>query len=188
MMRGAAFKKLLGWRVLVMGAVLSASICSPVAAAAVVASQTLPPAGADDAIAAENTSNYIKTFTASFAAGPTARAASQLGPMHGDVSLKPAQRALATVNTAGALQVAIASGATIDIAADLLLTSSIAISGITDLVINGNGFKVDGQGSVRCFIIDGASAVTISDLIITNGYVRAHGRCISAKAMGCLLF
>jgi hypothetical protein len=59
---------------------------------------------------------------------------------------------------------------TINLAADINLTSMIMITNINGLVINGNGFKIDGQSIVRCFSIAGASTnVTMNSLTISNG-------------------
>jgi hypothetical protein len=88
-------------------------------------------------------------------------------------------RALTTTVTAmnqAAITSNLYSDTTINLGADILLTSTILIGSWTGLVIDGMGlFKVDGQGSVQCFKIDGpdvdgAIEVTLQNLIITNGF------------------
>ena len=73
------------------------------------------------------------------------------------------------------LQAAIADDTTIELAADIYLSSQIDIDGITGLVINGNGFKIDAGASSsdqrRCMYIDGGSQVTMNQLSVTGGYI-----------------
>ena len=82
----------------------------------------------------------------------------------------PLSRRTVTVSDQASLGTALSSDATIYLSADIYLTSTITIDGLTDLTINGNGFKVDGRGSVRCFYIV-TSEITINNLIITHGKV-----------------
>ena len=94
---------------------------------------------------------------------------------------RPRALTTVTVSTQSALNAALASGTTIELAANINLTttvdssyggSGVYISGKTGLVIDGMGvYKVDGQGSRRCFYIDGGSEVALQGLTITNGYV-----------------
>ena len=72
--------------------------------------------------------------------------------------------------TQAEFEAGIASDTTMEVTADIDLSSQIEIDGITGLVINGNGYKIDGQGSVRCMMIEGGSEVTINELTVTNGY------------------
>ena len=69
------------------------------------------------------------------------------------------------------LKTYIADGGTISIGADIFLTSTVKLNGVTDLVINGNGYKIDGQNLVLCFIISSGSSVELNELIISNGNV-----------------
>jgi len=59
---------------------------------------------------------------------------------------------------------------------DIALTATIAISGLTGVRINGKGFKVDGQGRVRCFLIENGAEVSFVNLIITNGKKVSFGQ------------
>lgn len=87
------------------------------------------------------------------------------------------------VSTEAELVAGIASAATLDLVADIYLTSTVKIASVTGLVINGHGFKVDGQNNVRCFSIVGHSGdpteVTFNNLAI------AHGSCNVAKGQSC---
>ena len=83
----------------------------------------------------------------------------------------PTHRKLVSVSTEAQLRAAIGSDVTIEITADIYLTSTISIYNKNNLVINGNGHKVDGQGVAQCFYISGStSVVEVNDLTITNGY------------------
>ena len=56
-----------------------------------------------------------------------------------------------TVSTQAQLTSALVTGNTVDLAADIYLSSTITITGLTSLVINGHGYKVDGQSSVLIY-------------------------------------
>ena len=75
---------------------------------------------------------------------------------------------------------AIADDTTIEVAADIYLSSQIVIYGITGLIINGNGFKIDAGASYSdrrgCIGIAGGSQVTMSQLTVTGGYAVSEGR------------
>ena len=75
-----------------------------------------------------------------------------------------------SVSTAAQLQAAIANHTTITLAGDIFLNITIEIHGKTAVLINGMGFKLDANRSVRCFHIDGGSNVEMRDLIVMNGY------------------
>ena len=77
-----------------------------------------------------------------------AAVASAARPMMNRDGARPVSRRMVTVTTQEELQAAIADDTTIEVAADIYLSSEIDIDGITGLVINGNGYKIDGQGSV----------------------------------------
>jgi hypothetical protein len=74
-----------------------------------------------------------------------------------------------TVTTQAELVAALANSVTIVFAADILLTSEVSIDGLTGLVINGKGFKIDGNNAVRCFRIDIGTEVAFANLTITRG-------------------
>ena len=78
-----------------------------------------------------------------------------------------------TVTTEADLVANLLNDTTIELGADILLTLALIIqSDHTGLVIDGMGlYKVDGQGSVRCFYVAGAAVdVVLQNLTITNGY------------------
>ena len=88
-----------------------------------------------------------------------------------------------TVSTQSDLIAALANGNTINLSNDIYLTSSgsvasektgIIIRGITGLIINGNGFKLDGQNSVRCLYIGDQSDVSFTNLNVTGGFVVSN--------------
>jgi len=57
----------------------------------------------------------------------------------------------------------------IELTKDIVLDNTIRILGITGVVINGNGFKVEGENAVRCFIIDqGFQYDTINGHVLTD--------------------
>ena len=83
-----------------------------------------------------------------------------------------------TVSTQSELNSALASGATIELAANIALTATVNsgagvyISGKTGLVIDGMGlYEVNGQNARRCFYITGHSEVALQGLTVTNGTV-----------------
>ena len=82
--------------------------------------------------------------------------------------------------TQAEFEAGIASDTTMEVTADIYLSSQIEIDGITGLVINGNGFKIDAGASSsdqrRCMYIDGGSQVTMNQLTVTGGYVVSEGR------------
>eukprot|EP00613_Pedinella_sp_CCMP2098_P029919 CAMPEP_0171739396 /NCGR_PEP_ID=MMETSP0991-20121206/34220_1 /TAXON_ID=483369 /ORGANISM="non described non described, Strain CCMP2098" /LENGTH=482 /DNA_ID=CAMNT_0012337029 /DNA_START=276 /DNA_END=1723 /DNA_ORIENTATION=+ len=86
-----------------------------------------------------------------------------------------------TVATRAELTSALTNNSVIELAADILmnpvgiegadpiLMNSVEIEGLTGVVIDGNGFKLDGNNSVRCLgVID--SALTINNIAITRGF------------------
>lgn len=85
----------------------------------------------------------------------------------------PMRRTTATVVVQNAyqLQKAVQDGSVsvVEIAADIHLADTINITSHPGLTIMGRSHKVDGLGSVRCFIVQ-ASFVDIHDLTIMNGY------------------
>lgn len=71
-------------------------------------------------------------------------------------------------------------GTVIEIDDDIVLTSfvnvlssntGLVIDAVTDLVINGNGHSISGQGNIRCVYIGStaSTSVTFNDLTISNG-------------------
>ncbi len=88
-----------------------------------------------------------------------------------------------TVTTQAELVAAIAiantvTGKSINIANDITFTTfthnmntGVGINGATNLVINGGGHTISGDGMMRCFNIEGDSAsVTFNDMTVTKGY------------------
>jgi hypothetical protein len=50
-----------------------------------------------------------------------------------------------------------------------LSNRSIIISNIVSLIIEGNGFKVDGQGLVGCFTLHNATSIRMHNLMVVGG-------------------
>jgi predicted outer membrane repeat protein len=71
------------------------------------------------------------------------------------------------------LQLAIESNTTVILSQDIYLTTSISISNVEGFILNGSGFKVDGQQTVSCFTISTNFGVSVfvHDLSVTNGFV-----------------
>ena len=68
------------------------------------------------------------------------------------------------------LKANIADDTTIDLAANINLTSSVKIVNTVGLLIEGNGFKVDGQHNGSCFAIhSGSKNIIFRNLTIMNG-------------------
>jgi len=87
------------------------------------------------------------------------------------LALVPVTEAVAvSVSTEAGLHAAIVAGNTVELAADIDLSAPISIDGITGLVIDGNGHKIDGQGRVRCFYINNGAEVKINKLKVTGGF------------------
>ena len=63
--------------------------------------------------------------------------------MNRDGARPVSRRMVVTVTTQAEFVAVIADDTTIELAADIYLSSQINIDGITGLVINGNGFKID---------------------------------------------
>jgi len=79
------------------------------------------------------------------------------------------------ITTAAMLTSALADNANIELAADITLSSTIDINGVTGVVIDGQLFNVDGNNNngntaVRCFKIGNRAEVTFINLTITNGF------------------
>ena len=104
-----------------------------------------------------------------------------------------------TVTTETELQNAIANDATIELGGNIMLTpvgggsSAITISGVTGLVINGNGYTIAfaslDSGNGRCFLINNNSEVTMNDLTISNGYTGVSNDVMTMPAFryACVL-
>ena len=88
------------------------------------------------------------------------------------------------VTTESELNAALLSGNTINFDSAISLTQStvcsnqgvtgVCISAITGLIINGNGWSLDGNGGMRCIGIVSASTVTVKDMTIKNGYAGTY--------------
>ena len=91
------------------------------------------------------------------------------------LALSSAEQSVATQTE---LEDNILSGTTIGLSTDISLISTIAISGVSSLTINGNGRAISGQQTVQCFSISGGSFVGMIDLTITDGYSTVEGGAI----------
>lgn len=96
-----------------------------------------------------------------------------------------------TVSTQSELIAAIATGNTINLSNDIYLTSSgivanantaIIIRGVTGLILNGNGFKLGGENSVRCLYVGDESEVSFLNLYITGQFQKANGGGLSIQS------
>ena len=79
------------------------------------------------------------------------------------------RRLTTTVTNEAQLTAALANNATIELGANILITSKVTIGVLTGVFIDGKGFEIDGNNAVQCFLIYGAAEVTLKDLIITRG-------------------
>lgn len=101
----------------------------------------------------------------------------------GDVASLPlTQRRMATtVLNEAALNTALANNAEIELFTDITLTATVTISGLTGLVINGRGYKVDGNNAVICFSVLTDAEVSFIELTITNGYTDSTGNRVRVR-------
>lgn len=83
-------------------------------------------------------------------------------------SQRTRRRLITTVSDENAFKNALDTDAEIELAVDIVLSATVTISGLTGVVINGRGFKVDGNSAVRCFNISTAE-VLFSNLTIADG-------------------
>lgn len=85
----------------------------------------------------------------------------------------PAQ-VIETVSTEAGFHGAISSGVnTINLAADIYLISGASIMHAYGMVINGNGYKLDGSSTVRCLTIT-SSRVTLLGLTVENSFASGE--------------
>jgi hypothetical protein len=84
-------------------------------------------------------------------------------------------RRLVTVSTEAAFVASLANDAFIELASNLILASSISIDGFTGVVVNGSGYKLDGNDLVRCLSIQNNAEAAIFDLVITRGFSSTKG-------------
>ena len=131
-------------------------------------------------IAESEAAEYRRLLAEANKAAPPAAVAAAAGPTMNRDGARPVSRRMVTVTTQAEFVAAIADDTTIELAADIYLSSQIDIDGITGLVINGNGFKIDANASSsdprRCMYIDGGSQVTMNQLTVSGGYVVSEGR------------
>ena len=131
-------------------------------------------------IAESEAAEYRRLLAEANKAAPPAAVAAAAGPTMNRDGARPVSRRMVTVTTQAEFVAAIADDTTIELAADIYLSSQIDIDGITGLVINGNGFKIDAGASSsdqrRCMYIDGGSQVTMNQLTVTGGYLVSEGR------------
>jgi len=84
-----------------------------------------------------------------------------------------AQACVVPVTTQPDLEAAFAEGVAVQLKADIFLTKTITITGITGVTIDGQGlYRIDGQSRYRCFTIQSYAQVTLSGLTITHGYTE----------------
>lgn len=84
-------------------------------------------------------------------------------------SLESDGRSLTTiVNTESELKSATFSGSVIEFASNIYLTSDYNVTGVASLVLNGNGFAIDGQHLFHVTITF-SEKVDMYDLTIRNG-------------------
>ena len=83
-----------------------------------------------------------------------------------------ASEGVVSVSDEGSFKANLASKTTLELSADIGITTSIEISGEEQLTIDGMGlYKVDGQGSMVCFFLSGdATIATFQNLEITGGF------------------
>ncbi len=69
------------------------------------------------------------------------------------------------------------SGRTIVLGADIVLTATLTIgSGVTGVVIIGQGHMLSGGDLVRCFNVSGpGTELSLHDIVISNGFASTHG-------------
>jgi hypothetical protein len=80
------------------------------------------------------------------------------------------------VYTQNRLQSLISNYVSLTLGADIYLTSQISIDGIYSLIIDGDGYKIDGQNAVRCIYVAGYSTnINLKNLVITNGNAAEYG-------------
>ena len=75
------------------------------------------------------------------------------------------------------LNSSLADNVTISIEADIYLTFTVEINTIAGLVIEGNGFKIDGQQNISCMKIANSS-IALNNLTIINGINVTNIYCI----------
>ena len=132
------------------------------------------------ALIAESEAAEYRRLLADKQAAPPAAVAAAAGPTMNRDGARPVSRRMVTVTTQAEFVAAIADDTTIELAADIYLSSTIIIRGITGIVINGNGFKIDAGADYynqrRCMYIDGGSQVTMNQLTVTGGYIVSERR------------
>jgi hypothetical protein len=74
------------------------------------------------------------------------------------------------VNSSVEFNASISSGASIELSNDLFLLSTILISNIDSLVVNGRGYIISGQRLTQCFSIK-SSKVSFVDVSFVDGFV-----------------
>jgi hypothetical protein len=99
----------------------------------------------------------------------------------------PAPRRITTAGTQAELQAGLVSGVEVTLLNDVQLSvgvpggdlSGLFVSGVSDLVLRGDGFKVDGVHERRCLEVE-SSNMRIEDLTIINGWTSGYGGGIKA--------
>ncbi len=85
--------------------------------------------------------------------------------------------AIATANTVTGTGINIANDITFMTFTNIgYVNTGVGINGATNLVIDGGGHTISGDGIMRCFYIEGGSAsVTLNDMTVTKGYSTSNG-------------
>lgn len=91
-----------------------------------------------------------------------------------------------TVTTLSEFNRAVKSNITINLAADIILTATIKINNIHDLVINGNEFKVNGNTKYGCFNLV-ESQVAFINIFIVNGKATNGGGIYMEKVVASMI-
>jgi len=78
-------------------------------------------------------------------------------------------RRLTIVSSEGTLTSALIDNAVIEFSGDIELQNTVVINALVDLVVGGNGFKLDGNNAVRCLHIKNYANVALINIIIIGG-------------------
>jgi hypothetical protein len=99
-----------------------------------------------------------------------------LEPPPSPVAVACRRLAATTVTTYAELTAAFVNDATIELATNILLGSTVWINGLTGVAVDGKGFEVDGQNNARCFYFYNGAEVALTDLTITRGFSATVSR------------
>jgi hypothetical protein len=139
-------------------------------------------------IAGTSTNTIFPAPMASARQEEVSSSSSFLEPPSKSVVIAPRRLSITTVTTEAELTTALNNNARIELAADILLTSTININGLTGVVIDGKGFEINGNDTVRCFYIYNGAEVSLSNLTITRGYTTGVSRRERTRPLLILLY